>query len=92
MLEKERIKIDEIDQVIMKLLDERMQIAKNIKKIKMANNIEVLDSNREQQIFAKIEQMQLNNTQQVHDIYEKIMEVSKQVQNQQLVDNENETV
>jgi chorismate mutase/prephenate dehydratase len=52
-LEENRKKINKIDEGLVKLLDERVAVCKEIGKIKAADNIEVMDMNREREILEK---------------------------------------
>ena len=53
-LEENRKKINKIDEEIVKLLDERIGVCKEIGKIKASQNIEVLDMNREREVLERV--------------------------------------
>lgn len=80
MLRRKREEIDILDEQIMELLDKRLMIVKEIGKYKSLNSINVLDSNREQEILNKIKEYQ--NFEQIEDIYAVIMAKSKELQNE----------
>lgn len=54
MLKEYRNKIDDIDDKINKLFQERMALVSEIADYKKANNIAVLDNNREAEIFERL--------------------------------------
>lgn len=80
MLDNLRKEIDEIDELIIQLLDDRIEIVHEIGDYKRANNIDVLDSSREALIFDKINNMDLENKETIIKIYEQLMNVTKDVQ------------
>jgi monofunctional chorismate mutase len=80
MLNELRKEIDEIDELIIQLLDDRIEIVHEIGDYKKDNNIDVLDSTREALIFEKIEKMDLENKDTIIKIYEQLMNVTKDVQ------------
>jgi monofunctional chorismate mutase len=52
-LEEARIKIDEIDQKIIELFEQRMTVVKDVIEYKIENDLPVLDSNREAAMLEK---------------------------------------
>jgi len=52
-----RLQIDKVDKELVRLFEERMQIAKGIKEYKIANNLPTLDSRREREKLASIVDM-----------------------------------
>ena len=50
-LEESRKRIDEIDNEIIKLYEERMHVVKDVINYKLMNNIAILDSNRESKML-----------------------------------------
>ena len=74
-----RKKIDDIDHEIVKLLEKRMDISKEIKTVKIHKNISVLDSNREKEILDRIFCNE-KYAQGIAEIYKVIMNVSKDLQ------------
>ena len=79
-----REQIDEIDREIVALLTKRLGIVKSIADYKKKNNLQVLDKKREKVVLEeKLNLAQKNNLDEefVVDIFEKIMEQSKKIQN-----------
>lgn len=74
-----RKEIDAIDEEIVSLLEKRMNISKEIKKVKIRENISVLDSGREKEILDKIESRS-NYGELIAEIYKTIMRLSKEIQ------------
>lgn len=54
MLEQERVKIDQLDREIVKLLEERFDVVEQIVQIKAENQLPILDASREVQVLDKI--------------------------------------
>ena len=82
MINELREKIDTIDNQIIELLDERFDVAKAIGEEKKKNNIQVLDSKREQVILDKVDsKASKEHAEYIKQIYIKIMEESKECQN-----------
>lgn len=82
MLGKHRKRIDEIDQELVKLFEERTQIVEEVAEVKLANDREVLDSGREQKVIEKA-QAYLENPElkdEVADLYQNIMRISRKHQ------------
>lgn len=77
MLKIYRSEIDQIDEEIMKLLNERDEVVLKVKEYKKLNNIEVLDQSREDFIVNKISSTNYSNKEDILKIYELIMELSK---------------
>ncbi len=80
MLENLRKEIDEIDELIIQLLDDRIQIVQEIGDYKKSNNIEVLDKTRESLIYEKINGMDIENKKTIVKIYQELMNITKEVQ------------
>lgn len=82
MLEKQRKRIDEIDQELVRLFEERTQTVEEVAEIKLFNGIEILDSSREEQVIEKV-QNYLENSElkdEVADLYQNIMRISREHQ------------
>lgn len=77
-LNKYRKRIDELDKVIMEMLEERMNISREIGKYKLINNIDTLNSNREAEILKLADKYK--NSSSIKDIYKQIFINSKKVQ------------
>lgn len=79
MLEKQRKKIDQIDKEIVRLFEERTQTVEEVAEIKLANDMEVLDSGREKKVIEKV-QGYLKHPDlkyELADLYENIMRISR---------------
>jgi chorismate mutase-like protein len=77
-----RIRIDELDEQIVKLLCERAACAVAIGEIKRKSDAPIYEPNREQQVIAHARRVNpgpLAGT-QVQDIYERIMDVMRSLQ------------
>lgn len=75
---KLRKKIDELDDEIMKLLEKRFEISKQVKVIKKINHIEVEDKHREKEIIEKTKLY--TNHHAIKEVYKTIMDESKELQ------------
>lgn len=73
-----RIKIDDLDNSIMELLEERINIAREIGKIKAINNLDATNELREVEILRKA--IKYKNSVELKDIYKQIFVSSKNVQ------------
>ncbi len=80
MLDKYRTEIDQIDNQILNLLDERFELTKQVGEYKKEHNIEVLNSNREQIIINKIKELNLMHEEEVINVYISLMNISKDQQ------------
>ncbi len=84
-LQGKRDRIDEIDAGILVLLDERMRLASDIAEIKRKTGKDILDLDREAQLFKKLlaknkAQESLIPDEKVLEIWGKIIELSKKIQ------------
>lgn len=82
MLEEERRKIDLIDQQLVKLLEERMGVVREVANIKQKNQAAVLDEARETIVLEKVA-AQVHDTQfkePIVAIYKKMLAVSREYQ------------
>ena len=77
---KLRDDIDLIDNQIIQLLDQRLELVKEIGIYKKERKIEVLDSKRERIIIDKINSMDIKNKTQIIEIYLCMMKISKDMQ------------
>lgn len=82
MLKKQREVIDQIDNQIIKLLDQRFMLTDEIGKIKQQNNINIQNKNREDEILLYIEENSVNY-QDISQIYQQIFLLSKNRQKKQ---------
>ncbi len=81
-LEVLREKIDQIDDKLLELIQERFEIVNEVRKYKEENNILILDKDREKQIISRITNNYegVMSKEEVTEIFKKIMGVSKHVQ------------
>jgi|UniRef100_A0A6C0J6T1 monofunctional chorismate mutase len=77
-----RKSIDLIDNQLMELLINRLHIVKEIGEYKRENNLPILDKNREQLIYDKINNKYISDVENnfVKSIYIKLMEETKKIQ------------
>ena len=75
-----RKKIDNIDNQIIQLLDERMKICQEIGQVKKDNNIGLTHTSREKDIIDRLSTGISLNRNDVESIYQKIFVVSKSKQ------------
>lgn len=75
-LEQLRAEIDNIDDKIIQLLDSRLELTREVGKVKKQEHVEILDNNREEEIYRKIIKNSKNKNDIIY-IYEKIMHNSK---------------
>lgn len=79
-LEIYRKEIDSIDKKIMKLLERRFNIVKEIGIYKKENKIEIEDKKREKEIYIKIKAKNSKINKNIKLIYEDIIGLSKKSQ------------
>lgn len=82
LLEESRIKIDQIDEQITKLFEERMHAVEGVIEYKMQNNMPIFDASRENAIIQK-NVNRLNDAKLESyfvDFYQHMMDVSKNYQ------------
>ncbi|MGL5021649.1 MAG: chorismate mutase [Mycoplasmatales bacterium] len=77
---KLREDIDIIDNKIIELLEQRLELVKEIGIYKKEKNLEVLDSKREEIIINKINCMDIKNKTQIIEIYINVMRITKDMQ------------
>jgi len=77
-LKQSRDKIDKLDKKIMSNLDERFKVSEQINKIKIENNIDVVDPARENEIIQKIDAY--SNRTEIKNVYKQILTESKKLQ------------
>ncbi len=73
-----RTQIDKIDQMVMQLLDKRFDLTNQVGIIKSRIKKEILDTNRENEIYEKISKY--SHYPHISTIYKTIMEESKKSQ------------
>ncbi len=86
-LEYYRAQIDKIDTQLISLMEQRMEVAKNIGQVKLKNGLQVLDEKREKQVLlSRMEKVTVPEYEQViEQFFVKVMELSRSVQ-QKLID------
>lgn len=81
-----RAEIDVVDRQIIKLFEERMEICKDVVRYKMAHNLQIFDSSREQAILdALAEKATPEMLPYTQELWRTLMALSKQLQ-QTIVD------
>lgn len=88
MLEKQRATIDRIDRELVKLFEERTKTVEEVAEIKLANNVEILDSSREAIVIEKVQSYLEDESlkEELADLYENIMRISRGHQQQWMRD------
>ena len=81
-LESLRKDIDSIDRKIVRLLEERMEISRKVGEYKSANNIPILDTQREKDVIKSRADMLENREYEgvVTEIFELVMRISRECQ------------
>ncbi|MFX0135159.1 MAG: prephenate dehydratase [Candidatus Hodarchaeota archaeon] len=81
-LNKTRKKIDELNEKIALLLDERISLVKEIGNIKNKNKIPIIDKERENQIIEKLSKLNYKYAQfqDIEKVFEKILSISRIIQ------------
>lgn len=85
-LEELRKNIDECDRQIVEALEERFSTVKDIIAYKRENNVPILQSSREDEIFKKVESYQDSREflEEIKSIYIYILKKSKEIQKKEL--------
>lgn len=78
-LDKLRKDIDQIDNSLMKLLNERFTLTNKIGKIKQKENIDIQNTNREEEIISK--SYEYEHQKPIEKLYKEIFTISKGMQN-----------
>lgn len=83
-----RNRIDEIDEQIVALYEERMEVCKGVAEYKLANGKKVFDRAREDEKLQKVSGLAHNefNSHGIQELFEQIMSMSRKLQYQMLVD------
>lgn len=82
-IQKLRMKIDEIDENILKLLSERSEVCRSIGLLKKQSRIPVIDPERQSEIYAKIKGKAADfalDGSRVEEIYRQIVNMCSSVQ------------
>ena len=87
MLEEQRQKIDSIDRQIVALFEERTNVVEEVAKIKLDNDIPILDSGREEQVILKVQSYLKDESlkdeslkDEVAELYTELMRISREHQ------------
>ncbi len=72
-----REQITEIDNKIIKLLEQRFELCKRVGEIKRANNLPILDEKREQEILTGIEDTADKYSEETKAVFVEIMHQAK---------------
>ena len=77
-----RNKIDQIDQELVTLIEQRLEVVKQIGDYKKKHNLPILDQNREQEVLDKNSKYLSNesNKESYLEIMKNIMDVSKKIE------------
>ena len=79
-----REQIDQIDDQLLALLDQRMELAKQVAQAKQETGKAIFDPEREKQLFERLEQKLADkhyDSEKIIKIWEPILEISRDVQN-----------
>ena len=87
-----RKKIDEIDQQLVEILNRRAQAAQEIGRLKRQAEMPIYEPDRERIVLAQVQEANRGPLQHRHliQIYERIMDVMRNVQKDEIVEHENE--
>jgi chorismate mutase len=79
-----RKKIDELDEQVVRLLNERAAAAVEIGKLKAATSAPIYEPQREQSVFEHVQKVNPGPLSSAHvkDVYERIMDVMRALQRQ----------
>lgn len=82
MLEEQRKKIDQIDRQIVALFEERTNVVEEVAKIKLENDIPILDSGREEQVILKVQSYLKDESlkEDLAELYTELMRISREHQ------------
>ena len=85
MLSEQRRKIDQLDQQIVSLVEERMAVVSEVARIKAVNDVPVLDSQREEAVLVKIRSYVTDKSyeESIAKLYEEMMAISRAYQKAQ---------
>ncbi|MBP1044047.1 chorismate mutase [Vagococcus sp. BWB3-3] len=82
MLSQQREKIDQLDQQIVALLEERMTVVTEVARIKAENQLAILDGQREEALLAKIRHYVKDDQyeESIVEVYQAMLLISKNYQ------------
>ena len=86
MLEKQRTEIDAIDREVVSLFERRMQVVMEVARIKKENGMSIFDASREKEVIAKVQSYLMDEglKEELREVYETLMKVSKDYQKIQM--------
>lgn len=89
-LDELRVKIDFIDKELVKLIEKRLEVSREIGLYKKDNKLNILDSSREQEVLRKNlgYVAQADKKDHIKEILEKLMSVSRNAQSEVIVDDD----
>ena len=79
-LNNQRIRINKIDSQILKLLEDRMKISKEIGEIKLKNDLPIFNAEREKEIISMLQEKTKCSDSMVKEIWEIIFKHSRDIQ------------
>jgi chorismate mutase len=87
-----RKKIDDIDQKLVEILNQRAQAAQEIGRLKRQSDLPIYEPDRERIVLEQVQQGNRGPLQHRHliQIYERIMDVMRNIQKEEIVNQENE--
>jgi chorismate mutase-like protein len=87
-----RKKIDEIDQQLVAILNRRAQAAQEIGRLKRHSEMPIYEPDRERIVLAQVQEGNRGPLQHRHliQIYERIMDVMRNIQKEEIVEGKNE--
>lgn len=76
--------IDKVDKQLVKLLEDRFKLVKEVGDYKKVNNLPILDLNREKQVLASKKDLLTKKEEFVHyeKIFQLIMDIAKEIENE----------
>lgn len=82
MLSQQREKIDQLDQQIVELLEERMAVVTEVARIKAENQLAILDGQREAALLDKIRHYVKEDSyeESILEVYQAMLDISKNYQ------------
>jgi chorismate mutase len=83
-----RKRIDEIDQKLVEILNQRAQAAQEIGRLKRQTDIPIYEPDRERIVLTRVQEQNRGPLQHRHlmQIYERIMDVMRNIQKHEMVD------
>ena len=76
-LQELREEIDRLDTVLLDTFLKRMKVSEAVAEYKMEHQLEILNAKREQEVIAKVREQSGDMADYVQELFEKIMEISR---------------